>query len=150
MPMPRTVQASTRPAPPDTKDKRHKSGREDEIRRGQHIAPAVSINRAAGERPEQAGEQQRGREDGEEPFARHVQIGRDPVGEHRRQIVGRAPGERLRDAEGGDDDAAPPMSPAQLMPRSYQPRERRTIRTTDSITGTSTSTPTTVASAAPD
>ena len=35
-------------------------------------------------------------------------------------------------------------------PRSYQPRERRTICTTDSITGTSTSTPTTVASAAPD
>ncbi len=35
-------------------------------------------------------------------------------------------------------------------PRSYQPRERRTMRTTDSITGTSISTPTTVASAAPD
>ena len=34
--------------------------------------------------------------------------------------------------------------------RSYQGRLARTIRTTDSITGTSTSTPTTVASAAPD
>ena len=37
-----------------------------------------------------------------------------------------------------------------LTPRSYHPLERRTIDTTDSITGTSTSTPTTVASAAPD
>ena len=35
-------------------------------------------------------------------------------------------------------------------PRSYQPREPFTILTTDSITGTSISTPTTVASAAPD
>ena len=34
--------------------------------------------------------------------------------------------------------------------RSYQRRERRTIWTTESITGTSISTPTTVASAAPD
>src|SRR4051794_16011851 len=33
---------------------------------------------------------------------------------------------------------------------SYQRRERRTMRTTESMTGTSTSTPTTVASAAPD
>ena len=33
---------------------------------------------------------------------------------------------------------------------SYHPRERRTIWTTDSMTGTSTRTPTTVASAAPD
>src|SRR5690606_26351996 len=34
--------------------------------------------------------------------------------------------------------------------RSYQPRERFTIQTMDSITGTSISTPTTVASAAPE
>jgi hypothetical protein len=34
--------------------------------------------------------------------------------------------------------------------RSYQLRESSTMRTTESITGTSTSTPTTVASAAPD
>ena len=34
--------------------------------------------------------------------------------------------------------------------RSYQPRVRLTIFTTDSITGTSINTPTTVASAAPD
>src|SRR3989337_994744 len=33
---------------------------------------------------------------------------------------------------------------------SYQPRERFTMCTTESITGTSTSTPTTVASAAPE
>ena len=33
---------------------------------------------------------------------------------------------------------------------SYHPRERRTRWTTESMTGTSTSTPTTVASAAPD
>src|SRR5690242_9209049 len=33
---------------------------------------------------------------------------------------------------------------------SYHPRVRNTIRTTESMTGTSTSTPTTVASAAPD
>ncbi len=39
-----------------------------------------------------------------------------------------------------------PLHPAV---RSYQGRVRRTIRTTDSITGTSTSTPTTVARAAP-
>ena len=35
-------------------------------------------------------------------------------------------------------------------PRSYQPFDRFTIQTTDSMTGTSISTPTTVASAAPD
>src|SRR3546814_3307583 len=35
-------------------------------------------------------------------------------------------------------------------PCSYQPRERFTMLTTESITGTSTSTPTTVASAAPE
>ena len=35
-------------------------------------------------------------------------------------------------------------------PDSYQLRERLTICTTDNMTGTSTSTPTTVASAAPD
>src|SRR5689334_8219710 len=34
------------------------------------------------------------------------------------------------------------------FPRSYHARARRTIRTTDSMTGTSTSTPTTVTSAA--
>src|SRR6185312_11884980 len=34
--------------------------------------------------------------------------------------------------------------------RSYQPRLLSTMRTTDSMTGTSTSTPTTVARAAPD
>ena len=39
---------------------------------------------------------------------------------------------------------------ARVCPRSYQPRERWTMRTTESITGTSMSTPTTVASAAPD
>ena len=37
-----------------------------------------------------------------------------------------------------------------LQVRSYQRRDRRTMCTTDSITGTSTSTPTTVARAAPD
>ncbi len=39
---------------------------------------------------------------------------------------------------------------SRFHPRSYQPRERRTMWTTDSITGTSTSTPTTVDRAAPD
>jgi monofunctional biosynthetic peptidoglycan transglycosylase len=39
---------------------------------------------------------------------------------------------------------------AARLPRSYQGRLARTRRTTDSITGTSTRTPTTVASAAPD
>jgi hypothetical protein len=37
-----------------------------------------------------------------------------------------------------------------VAPRSYQPRDAFTILTTDSITGTSISTPTTVARAAPD
>ena len=43
------------------------------------------------------------------------------------------------------------MPPRRLgqAPRSYQPRVRSTMRTTESMTGTSTSTPTTVASAAP-
>src|SRR5690606_38636562 len=36
------------------------------------------------------------------------------------------------------------------LPRSYQPLERFTIHTTESMTGTSTSTPTTVARAAPE
>ena len=36
------------------------------------------------------------------------------------------------------------------MPLSYQPFDRLTIQTTDNITGTSISTPTTVASAAPE
>ena len=39
---------------------------------------------------------------------------------------------------------------ADVTPRSYQPRLAFTTRTTSNITGTSTSTPTTVASAAPD
>jgi len=39
---------------------------------------------------------------------------------------------------------------AATRPFSYQPLERFTIQTTESITGTSISTPTTVASAAPD
>lgn len=39
---------------------------------------------------------------------------------------------------------------AAVAPRSYQPRVALTILTTDSITGTSTSTPTTVAKAAPE
>src|SRR5208283_2845928 len=39
---------------------------------------------------------------------------------------------------------------ADLAPISYQPFDRLTIQTTDSITGTSMSTPTTVASAAPE
>jgi hypothetical protein len=37
-----------------------------------------------------------------------------------------------------------------VAPRSYQPRDPFTILTTDSMTGTSISTPTTVARAAPD
>jgi hypothetical protein len=55
------------------------------------------------------------------------------------QIIQRARRE-TRDAEAGHARA----------PRSYQPRDAFTIETTDSITGTSTSTPTTVASAAPE
>lgn len=50
-------------------------------------------------------------------------------------------------------DDEPLASSAELFAhsaRSYQFREWRTIRTTVSMTGTSTSTPTTVASAAPD
>jgi hypothetical protein len=43
-----------------------------------------------------------------------------------------------------------PLARCTAAPDSYQPRVAFTIRTTESMTGTSTSTPTTVASAAPD
>ena len=43
-----------------------------------------------------------------------------------------------------------PCCTNQAIARSYQPRDRRTICTTESMTGTSTRMPTTVASAAPD
>ena len=85
-------------------------GGEHEIGCGQHIPPAMPVDDPPGERPEQAREQQRGREDAEKPGARDVQVRRDRIGEHRRQIIGRAPGERLRDAERGDDDATPAPS----------------------------------------
>jgi len=48
----------------------------------------------------------------------------------------------------GEPDA--PARPSRAPPASYQPLVRFTIRTTDSITGTSIRTPTTVASAAPE
>ena len=48
---------------------------------------------------------------------------------------------------GSASTGVPTRRPA---PRSYQPLERFTIHTTDSMTGTSMRTPTTVASAAPE
>src|SRR5690606_42094511 len=69
--------------------------------------------------------------------------------DHRQRIARRA---AFRVVINSDGHWAPPVSFAglRLMPRSYQPWERLTIHTTESITGTSTRTPTTVASAAPE
>src|SRR6185437_6404752 len=123
---------------------------EGEIGRRQHIAAAVPVDHPARQWAEQARQQQRGREGAEEPRVRQVQLGRDRIGEDRRQVIGRAPGKRLRDAEGGDDERAMIPNGVPSHRRSYQSRLARTSRTTDSMTGTSTSTPTTVASAAPE
>ena len=57
---------------------------------------------------------------------------------------------RSRHGSVGNGRSPPDRQSSSAIPRSYQRRDRSTIRTTDSMTGTSTSTPTTVASAAPD
>ena len=54
---------------PEANAEQHEPGREHQIGGGQHVAPAMLIDHAAGERAEQAREQQRGREDAEEPNA---------------------------------------------------------------------------------
>ena len=69
MPMPMSAQASSETAETCRKREAHKAGGEDEIGRGQHIAPPVFIDHAAGERAEQAREQQGRRENAEEPRA---------------------------------------------------------------------------------
>jgi hypothetical protein len=75
------------------------------------------------------------------------------IGHRGGKIIGRSSGERLRNPERRDNDTPNPtlsatrgkISPSHAAcPRSYQPRERRTMCTTDNITGTFTSTPTTV------
>ena len=46
---------------------------EHQIGRRQHVAAAMPVDHAAGERPQQAGQQQGGREDTEEPHPRQIQ-----------------------------------------------------------------------------
>ena len=106
MPMPMRAQANARRGNARGKREAHEAGRENEIGRRQHIAPAMLIDHAAGEGPKQARQQQRRRENAEEPDVRQLQRIRDRIGKDGREVIGRTPGERLRDAERGDDDAA--------------------------------------------
>ena len=95
------------PQPPRRRTSSHQPGGKDEIGRGQHIPPAMPVDHR-GRRAARAGRRAAAR-----PRRRRRTRSRDRcrsadirIGEHRRQIVGRSPGKSLRDAEGGDDDAA--------------------------------------------
>ena len=72
----------------------------------QHRTAAAPRNGAADPRRDEAGRQQAERQAADHPGQRPARIGDDRRGEHGRQIVARAPGEDLGDAERRDDDGA--------------------------------------------
>ncbi|GAB0115998.1 hypothetical protein Acid7E03_00700 [Acidisoma sp. 7E03] len=77
----------------------HQPEREDQIGTGQHVPAAVPVNAAAGERTQQTRQQKRSRKRSEKPDTTEMQTGRYGIRENCREIIGRCPGEGLRDAE---------------------------------------------------
>ena len=88
------------------KTEQHEPGRQDHIRDGQHAAAAMLINGAADGRTENGRQQQRTRENAEDDRPRYAGSIRDRIGEDRRQIIARGPGQGLRGPERRHDDGA--------------------------------------------
>lgn len=79
------------------------AGGEDQAGKHQYIAPAEQVDAAAGNRSEDRGGNERDRERAEDQPGRHAEIARHQLRQDRRQVVGRAPGQRLRASERDDD-----------------------------------------------
>ncbi len=73
--------------------------REDQTGKRQHITPAVMVDALAAQRPENGRHHQRQGKCGEHGAGGQAQLARHRLGENRWQVVGRAPGQRLRAAE---------------------------------------------------
>jgi len=154
MPTPSTPQAAARLTTPRCERQQHQPSREHKVGQREHAAAAAVVDRSTNGWAENGGQQQRAGESTKNHGARQVETACDRVGKNSGQIITRCPGQGLRRTQRPDHNPAFHSRRAQTAGlcarRSYHPRVRSTIRTTESITGTSTSTPTTVASAAPD
>ena len=102
MPMPSTSQAAKRPNGLVRDAESGEAEREDDVGADQHRPAAPAVDRATGVRPEEGRDDERHRERGEHRRRRDADVARHRRGEHRRQVVRRGPGQRLRRAERGD------------------------------------------------
>lgn len=82
------------------------SGGQEQGTRGKHRPAAVTLDQPAGDGRRQPGKQESAGEPGNDRSQRPARLGGDRRGEHRGQIVGRSPGEDLRDAKRRDEDMA--------------------------------------------
>ena len=80
--------------------------RQHQIGQRQHAAAAAVVDRAADGRAQHRRQQQRAREQPKHSRPREPEALRDRIGQDRRQVITRSPGERLRRPERGDDDGA--------------------------------------------
>jgi len=87
--------------------KQDEPGRQDQIGQRQHATAAPVVDRAADRRAEHGRQQQRTGEQAEHGRPRKPKAFRNRIGQDRRQVVTRSPGERLRRPKCGDDDRAP-------------------------------------------
>ena len=74
-----------------------------EVGKRQHGPAADQIDLPADARPEHGRDDQRRREGGKDPVRGDAEIARDRIGEDRRQVIARSPGQRLRGAERHND-----------------------------------------------
>ena len=96
-------------------------GRQHQVRQHQHAATAAAVDRPADRRPQRRLQQQRGREKAEKQRFRHLQSGGDRLGQDRRQIIARCPGQSLRRPERRDGQrlAAAEMDHCRLASSSF-------------------------------
>ena len=103
MPMPSSNQAAdiihTDVDAPSKREPRRKN----DVRNAEHLPSTDAVDLTSDARTKQSGDHQRRRERREEPVARNPEIARDRIGQDRRQIVARAPRQRLGGTKRRDD-----------------------------------------------
>ena len=102
MPAPITSQLANSPTTPAS-SQQSEASRKYQVGHRKHAPPAVDVDQATAAGPSSAEEKQAAGESGEYPCRRHAELGGDRVREDSGQIIGRAPGERLRQPEADDD-----------------------------------------------
>ena len=103
MPMPSSSQAASSTGIEVGEAEQREPRGQRQIGDRQHRAAADQIDLPADARAEQGGDHQRGGERGKNPVRGNAEIARDRIGQDRRQIIARGPGQRLRGAEREDD-----------------------------------------------